>query len=150
MRITIGENQDLQFERVISRYYRVSPENFSQTFEDFIQILFSKGYSSDGPFFYSINSGLLEDGTVTLQLFLPVSEENQNNLPEDFIYSSYFQVLNMIAIRVLGDSEVAISKGLKKLSTYLKRRRYKEKTPTFYVVTVDGETIYTDIMIGLY
>lgn len=149
MKATIGENQFIMFEKVISRHYRVQKSRLSDIFQKFLKEVLSADYSAAGPFFYSIYSEILEDGTVSIDLFLPVHEENQHVLSEEFLYHSYFQILNMVATRVEGDSELAISKGLANLAQHLLYRNYTEITPPFYLVYFEGDTVYTDIMIGI-
>lgn len=149
MRETFGENQFIQHEQVISHYYRIRQDEMEEVFKSFLERLLSQGYTPSAPLFYSINSGVLADGKIIMQVFLPVNEANQGHLPEGFLYQTYFQVLDMVATRVIGKDESAISQGLVNLSRYIRVNGYKEMTPVFYCVSVDNDTTYTDIMVGI-
>lgn len=151
MRETIAENQFIQYERVISCYYRIEQNELQESFDSFLETILELGYTSAHPLFYSINSGILDDNKIIVQLFLPVNEENAMNLPEGFRYQSYFQVLNMISTRVKGTGEMReVSLGITRLFKYININGYKEMTPIFYFVYVDDCISYTDIMIGIY
>lgn len=149
MHQTIGERQTLQYNNVISTFFEVQPNQISQTFESFLTTIFDAHYSANGPFFYCINSDVSGDGNILLQTFLPVKEDHINELPSDYIYQTYFQVLNMVAVRAFGDSEVVISESFQHLFHYINKIQLKVRTPVFYLVTVDESDIYTDLLVGV-
>ncbi|MBM7642765.1 DUF5085 family protein [Streptococcus loxodontisalivarius] len=146
---TISENQQIHLERVISKYYVASLQDIDNILVEFLTQLNSLNYTQSGQLFYSINSDLRADGTIIIECFLPVDEENQGNLPEEFLYHSYFQVLNLVATRVTGVTEREINTGVGNLAKYIRKNRFKEVTPAFYQLTVNDETVYTDIMVGV-
>lgn len=150
MRQTIGENQKLQYKNVISTFYEVRLENLSQVFEEFLVSVFQAGYTADGPFFYCINSFPSLTGELLIQTFIPVAEAHEFDLPKDFIYQSYFQVLDLIGIRVKGEQEKLIHEAKGELLSYIARRRLPIRTPMFYLVAIgDDDSIYTDLLVGV-
>ncbi|OHX28427.1 hypothetical protein BKX95_00050 [Streptococcus iniae] len=148
MRQTISLNQQLLFQNVISKYYFPKPEEMSDCFSDFIMTLKTNGFHKNGPFFYSINSDVREDGTIIVECFLPVTDDYKKELPNEFSFNSYFQVLRLASTRAIGNDEASIIKAINFLSKYLKKNKLVEVTPAFYMVTVSENNIYTDIMVG--
>lgn len=149
MKRTIGYNQTLQFENVISRYYITSSEETGQCFEDALQTIFDAGYSLAENFFYSTNSDIRDEEELLIQVFLPVNEPNQNNLPEEYRFQTYFQVNNLLATRVKGDSSKRFSEALGELLGYVVEAKLEVTSPIFYCPQVVNEVVYTDLMIGV-
>ncbi|EOH72836.1 MULTISPECIES: DUF5085 family protein [Enterococcus] len=149
MKRTIGYNQTLQFEHVISRYYITNSEETGQCFEDAMKTIFDAGYSLAENFFYSTNSDIRDEEELLIQVFLPVNEQNQDNLPEDYRFQTYFQVNNLLATRVKGDSSNGFSEALGDLLGYVVETELEVTSPIFYCPEVVNEVVYTDLMIGV-
>lgn len=149
MKRTIGYNQTLQFEHVISRYYITNSEETGQCFEDAMKTIFDAGYSLAENFFYSTNSDIRDEEELLIQVFLPVNEQNQDNLPEDYRFQTYFQVNNLLATRVKGDSSNGFSEALGDLLGYVVENELEVTSPIFYCPEVVNEVVYTDLMIGV-
>ncbi|MGM0214469.1 DUF5085 family protein [Enterococcus sp. AZ109] len=149
MKRTIGYNQSLQFENVISRYYLMNANETGESFEDALQTIFDAGYSLSENFFYSMNSDIRDEDELLIQVFMPVNEEWQNNLSEEYRYQTYFQVNDMIATRAKGDKQSEISEALQELVVYIVDTDFEVTSPIFYRPQVIGETVYTDLMIGV-
>lgn len=149
MKQTVAEEQSLHFQNVISTFYETTLNDMSIHFETFLNNIFDAGYTANGPFFYCINSDMSENGKILIQTFLPVSEQHKFTLPKDFTYQNYFQILDIGTIRTSEDSESAISEAFNNLFKYIHQRKLKTRTPVFYLVTLDEEKIYTDLMIGI-
>lgn len=148
MKRTIGYNQTLQFENVISRYYITSSVETVKCFEDSLQTIFDAGYSLAENFFYSTNSDIRDEEELLIQVFLPVNEPNQNNLPEEYRFQTYFQVNNLLATRVKGDSSKGFSEAFGELFGYVVEAEIEVTSLIFYCPQVVNEVVYTDLMIG--
>lgn len=146
---TIGFNQELHFENVISRYYVVSSNEMAEAFQDFLTTVIELGYTPTSGFFYSINSDIRQDTEIVLQTFLPVEELNKNDLPEEYRYQSYFQVNQMLATRIVGEDEHDFSVGLEELISKIIEADLTICTPSFYLVSQIEDKVYTDVMIGV-
>ncbi|MBX8935573.1 DUF5085 family protein [Enterococcus gilvus] len=149
MKRTIGYDQFLQFENVISRYYVTNAEETGKCFEDALQTVLDAGYSLSDNFFYSTNSDIRDEDELLIQVFLPVNEQNKNNLPEEYRFQSYFQVNNMLATRVKGDSSKAFAEALEYLLVYIVDAKANVASPIFYRPQVVNDHVYTDLMIGV-
>lgn len=149
MKRTIGYSQTLQFENIISRYYITSSEEIGQCFEDALQTIFDAGYLLAENFFYSTNSDIRDEEESLIQVFLPVNEQNQDNLPEEYQFQTYFQVNNLLATRVKGDSSKGFSEALGELLGYVVEAELEVTSPIFYCPQVVNEVVYTDLMIGV-
>lgn len=75
--------------------------------------------------------------------------EHQHNLPEEYRFQSYFQVINMMAVRIKGDNELDFAHGIEKLIGQVVELDLEIRTPSFYLITQLEEDTYTDIMIGV-
>ena len=146
----VGEYQDIQYRNVISRYYKVSPEEMPDTYNAFLDEVREAGYTLRGPFFYTINSKLEENQDVLMELFIPVEEEYiEDALPKDFLYHSLFQVLNTVSTRILEPDDELVREGIDFLAGYIHFRDYKELTPPFFFTTISDDKVYTDIKVGV-
>lgn len=67
-----------------------------------------------------------------------MDEQNQDNLPEEYRFQTYFQVNNLLATRVKGDSSKGFSEA-----------ELEVTSPIFYCPQVVNEVVYTDLMIGV-
>ena len=146
--MALGFNQTLQYSRVISRYYMMDYDQFSEAFSDFIETVTEAGYSPTDGIFYAINTDIRQKRDMVVQVFLPVEEEHIYALPDEYSYQSYFQVLNMLGTRVMGDSEQSFDRGLNELISIVVEQDLDITTPPFFKVTVD-EILYTDILLGV-
>ncbi|MBC9722779.1 MAG: DUF5085 family protein [Lactobacillus sp.] len=149
MKKTIGYKQSLQFENIISRYYLTSLSETGQCFENALQMISNLGYSLSDNFFYSINSDIRDEEELLIQVFLPVNEQNQGNLPEEYRFQTYFQVNNMLAKRVKGDSSSEFSKSLEELLVFVVDNQFEVTSPIFYRPQVVNDQIYTDMLISV-
>lgn len=149
MKRTIGYNQTLQFENVISRYYLTTSSETGESFEDVLKTIFDAGYSLSDNFFYSMNSDIRDGEELLIQVFMPVNEEWQDNLSEEYRYQTYFQVNNLIATRAKGEMQSEISEALQELIMFVAEAEVEVTTPIFYRPQVIGENVYTDLMIGI-
>ena len=86
---------------------------------------------------------------MVIQVFVPVEEEQIYALQEEYSYQTYFQVLDMVGSRVEGDSEKGFEAGLSKIVSFIVENDLEDRTPPFFVVRVDEEKTYTDILIGV-
>ena len=103
--------QSIHFENVISRYYQVDLKDFA----DFVTTVVIAGYTPNSNFVYGINSDLEDPIDMILQVFIPVVEDKSYELPKEYRYQSYYEVINMLGIRVEGDSEDKFSEGIRLL-----------------------------------
>lgn len=143
----VGFNQTIHFENVISRYYQVDLNDFAKAFEDFVTTVVQSGYTPTSNFFYAINSDLEDPIDMILQVFIPVEEEKSYELPEEYRYQSYYEIINMLGVRVEGDSEDQFSEGIRMLVEQIVDRDTELASPPFYFVNqIDGKT-FTDILI---
>lgn len=143
----IGFKQTIHFENVISRYYQVDLKDFSKAFEDFVTTVVNCGYTPKSNFFYAINSDLEDPIDMILQVFISVEEDRSYELPSDYRYQSYYEVINMLGVRVEGDSEDKFSEGMQLLVEQIVDMDAELASPPFYFVNqIDGKT-FTDILI---
>lgn len=148
MRKTIGYKQSLHYQNVISRYYVTTSEEMGRCLEDALETIFEADYSLSDSFFYSMNSDIREE-ELLIQVFLPVNEECQENLPAEYRFQSYFQVNNMLATRAKGDKLSEFSKALEELITIVVQEDLTIVSPNFYCPQVIDNKVYTDLMIGV-
>ncbi|EOH97191.1 DUF5085 domain-containing protein [Enterococcus plantarum] len=147
--IRVGFNQTIHFENVVSRYYQVDLKDFAKVFEDFITTVVQSGYTPTSNFFYAINSDLEDPIDMLLQVFIPVEEEKSYELPEEYRYQSYYEIINMLGVRVEGDSEDQFSEGIRMLVEQIVDMDAELASPPFYFVNqIDGKT-FTDILIKI-
>ena len=146
----VGEYQDIQYRNVISRYYKVSPEEMPDTYNAFLDEVRKAGYTLLEPFFYTINSKLEDNQDVLMELFIPVEEEYiEDALPKDFLYHSMFQVLNTVSTRILEPDDESVKEGISFLAGYIYYQGHCELTPPFFFTTTINEKFYTDIRVGV-
>lgn len=143
----VGVNQAIHFENVISRYYQVDLNDFASAFEDFVLTVVKSGYTPKSNFFYSINSDLEDPIDMILQVFIPVEEDKSFDLPQEYCYQSYLEVINMLAVRIEGSSEDIFSEGIKLLVNKVVDMDVELASPPFYFVNQIENKIFTDIMI---
>jgi len=147
--IRVGFNQTIHFENVVSRYYQVDLKDFAKVFEDFITTVVQIGYTPTSNFFYAINSDLEDPIDMLLQVFIPVEEEKSYELPEEYRYQSYYEIINMLGVRVEGDNEDKFSEGMRMLVEQIVDMDGELASPPFYFVNqIDGK-IFTDILIKI-
>lgn len=145
----IGFKQAIHFENVVSRYYQVDLKDFAQAFENFVTTVLDSGYTPTSNFFYAINSDLEDPIDMLLQVFIPVKEEKSYELPEEYRYQSYYEVINMLGIRVEGESEIQFSEGIRMLVEQIVDMDAKLASPPLYFVNqIEGKT-FTDILIKI-
>lgn len=145
----VGVNQSLQYTNVISRYYQMDYDEFSDAFSDFLTTVLSAGYHIKDSLFYAILTDITVKTDMVIQVFVPVEEEQIYALQEEYSYQTYFQVLDMVGSRVEGDSEKGFEAGLSKIVSFIVENDLEDRTPPFFVVRVDEEKTYTDILIGV-
>lgn len=143
----VGFNQTIHFENVISRYYQVDLKDFAKAFEDFVTTVVQSGYTPTSNFFYAINSDLEDPIDMILQVFIPVEEEKSYELPEEYRYQSYYEIINMLGVRVEGDNESQFSEGMGMLVEQIVDRDTELASPPFYFVNQIAGKTYTDILI---
>lgn len=143
----VGLNQTIHFENIISRYYQVDLKDFSSTFEDFVLTVVKSGYTPKSNFFYAINSDLEDPIDMILQVFIPVEEDKSFELPSEYQFQSYFEVINMLSVRVEGSSEDVFSEGIRTLVNKIVEMDVELASPPFYFVNQIENKIFTDIMI---
>ena len=95
-----------------------------------------------------MNSDFREE-ELLIQVFLPVNEECQENLPAEYRFQSYFQVNNMLATRAKCDKLSEFSKALEELITIVVQEDLTIVSPIFYCPQVIDNKVYTDLMIGI-
>lgn len=144
---SIGYRQSIHLENVISRYYQVDLNDFSTIFEEFVLSVVNSGYTPKSNFFYTINSDLEETKDMILQVFIPVEEDKSFDLPPEFHYQSYYEVINMLGIRVEGAQEDKFTKGINNLVEQIVEMDVELASPPFYFVNKFEDKIYTDILI---
>lgn len=147
--VSLGYNQSIHVDNVISRYYEVDLKDFSKVFEEFVVTVVERGYTPKSNFFYSINSDLRETTDMILQVFISVEEDNVYELPEEYRYQSYYEVKNMIGVRVEGEAELKFAEGIGTLIEEIVAMDAELSSPPFYFVTQIGDKTYTDILIGI-
>lgn len=147
--IRVGFNQTIHFENVISRYYQVDLKDFAKVFEDFVTTVVQGGYTPTSNFFYAINSDLEDPIDMLLQVFIPVEEEKSYELTEEYRYQSYYEIINMLGVRVEGDSEDQFSEGIRVLVEQIVDMDAELASPPFYFVNQIDDKIFTDILIKI-
>ncbi|MPQ22102.1 DUF5085 domain-containing protein [Carnobacterium divergens] len=145
----MGFNQTIHFENVVSRYYQVDLKDFAKAFEDFVTTVVKSGYTPTSNFFYAINSDLEDPVDMLLQVFIPVEEDKSYELPENYRYQSYYEVINMVGVRVEGDSESQFSEGIRVLVEQIVEMDAELASPPFYFVNQIGDKTFTDILIKI-
>ena len=145
----LGFNQSIHLENIISRYYQVNLSDFSKCFEDFVTTILNSGYTPINNFFYSINSDLEDPIDMILQVFIPVKEDKSFELPMEYRYQSYYEVINMIGIRVEGDNENKFAEGVKILVDQIVAMDAEVASPTFYFVNQIDNKTFTDILLKI-
>lgn len=143
----VGLNQAIHFENVISRYYQVDLNDFASAFEDFVLTIVKSGYTPKSNFFYSINSDLEDPIDMILQVFIPVEEDKSYDLPSEYRFQSYFEVINMLGVRIEGSSEDVFSEGIRLLVDKIVDINAELASPPFYFVNQIENQTFTDIMI---
>lgn len=145
----IGYNQSIHLNNVVSRYYEVALKDFPIIFEDFLNTVTSSGYAPTSNFFYAINSDILETDNMIVQVLIAVEEEKGNNLPEDYRYQTYYEVINMLGIRVEGTKELDFSEAVGVLVEKIVDMNADLASPPFYFVSQIENKTYTDILIKI-
>jgi hypothetical protein len=145
----IGFRQSIHFQNVISRYYQVDLQDFAKAFEDFVATVVACGYTPTSNFFYAIHSDLKDPVDKILQIFIPVEEDKSYELPVEYRYQSYYEVINMLGVRVEDDSEDKFSEGISLLVEQIVDLDAELASPPFYFVNqMDGKA-FTDILIKI-
>lgn len=164
MEKTIGTLQDLQYRNVISKYLRINLINLADNIEQFLKDITDAGYTVTELFFYSINSPINDGTDVLMEFFVQVIEDYKKEvLSSEFHYHSHFQVLDMVATRIEGDSIESFGDGIKRLEEFItppkprgllkfftKSQKRIERTPPFFLTYRTDDKVYTDIMIGVH
>ncbi|NAA54082.1 DUF5085 family protein [Enterococcus faecalis] len=146
---SLGYNQSIHVTNVVSRYYEVDLKNFAKVFEEFVVTVVQSGYTPKSNFFYSINSDIRETTDMILQVFISVEEDKVYELPEEYRYQSYYEVKNMLGVRVAGENELDFAEGIGALIEEIVAIDAELSSPPFYFVTQIGDKTYTDILIGI-
>lgn len=132
----------------VGEYSKEANEKIKKSIAQFNEQFFEADYSLSDSFFYSMNSDIREE-ELLIQVFLPVNEECQENLPAEYRFQSYFQVNNMLATRAKGDKLSEFSKALEELITIVVQEDLTIVSPIFYCPQVIDNKVYTDLMIGI-
>ena len=145
----MGFRQSIHLENVISRYYQVDLTDFSQVFEDFLVTVVKSGYTPKSNFFYAINSDLEDPIDMIVQVFVPVEEDKSYDLPSEYRYQSYYEVINLLGVRVEGENEALFAEGIRMLVDQIVDMDAELASPPFYFVNqIEGKT-FTDILIKI-
>ena len=146
--IPIGKEQALHYRNVVSRYYQSDLAGLVDCFNEAMATVSAK-YTPAGGFFYAIISDMRKTDHMLAQVFIPIVEDGAPDLPEEYRFQSYFQMLDLIAARALGKTKADFQAPLGALINYCADESLTPVTPPFFrTVVLDGKP-YTDIYFGV-
>lgn len=145
---SIGYNQALHYRNVVSRYVSTDITLLDDKINECIEDVLASGYTLADNFFYCINSDLTKTDDMLVQIFMPVNEDYKGQLPEEYMYNSYFQVFGMVGYRSV-DSEASMTQTLTDLVSVLIESDTDPLSPIFFVPKVVNETVYFDLLVKI-
>jgi Domain of unknown function (DUF5085) len=145
----IVTHKNISFYNVVSKKYRLYPDDMEIAMKDFTQLLSDNGMESKGPFFFTIESPL-EREIYEMTFYMPVNKLVLDGR-EKFEYEvqSYFSVKNLLLTRVLGDFNNQSQLKYVELLNFVREQNLDVITPFFNVVREFQNFKYVDIMLGV-
>ena len=144
----IGEEQEIHGKNIVSRYYWTDLDGIAPSFEDAIKTI-GTAYTLVEGAFYTIISDMRRTDRMLIQVFVPIKEDSAPDLPDDYRFQSYFQLLHLIATRVHGRAQADFKDALSALIEHCVEQALTATTPAFFRTTVIDGQAYTDIYFGV-
>lgn len=131
--------------RNVIRMREAFPYNkMTEKIDGFITEVEQAGGHINGPIVYSLNNMPNDEGIVDIEFFLPL-EEDYLYLKET-VFSSYFEVKNLIATAVSHDYENLTKIAYAELLWTLEANEREVNTPFYHILPTDGSTKVTVLL----
>ncbi|SIT70632.1 DUF5085 family protein [Edaphobacillus lindanitolerans] len=129
--MSIAENRTIMHRNVASKLYGFVPEEIGVALEDFRKILERSGVEPDGTLFFSMLSEPTAD-VMAAELFMGIKEDDPKFPEEEEVsFRSYFEVRDLVTIRILEDFDARSQTAYWELANYLDGNGLRQKTPVF-------------------
>ncbi|MBS7576314.1 MULTISPECIES: DUF5085 family protein [unclassified Enterococcus] len=141
---TVIPVEKISYQNVVSRRKKIYYEDLDKFYIEFVQDILDANYTLRGPFFYSLNN-VPKDEIIDIELFFPIYENQFTK--ENYKFSSYFLVDNLLKTVVFNKYNVLTEKAYSDLLLTLENSELEINTPFFHIMPMTTYD-YVEILIG--
>lgn len=129
-------NRDSFFvENVVRKRQTFHISEMTERLDSFMNAVQALGLHPNDTLFYSLNNTPYDEN-VDIEFFLPVKETYVES--DEFIFSSYFEMNNMILTTVDNNYETLTEVAYARLLWTLEANNKEIKTPFYHILPIDG------------